>query len=160
MVMRNIAIHGFLIPLFAVCWTLRMNQLRSVVAVFLSCIGVFLLSHAPSIGAQNAAAASIRSYLGFVRNIYPGDEALPILRKTFAFTGYWLGPPPGEKSNSWSGKRELLRKQGFGFVVLFRGREENDLKKTYDAAAKSEIDAPETVDDATRDGFSPQTIIY
>ncbi len=113
-----------------------MNQLRSVVTLFLLCIGVFLLSQAPSIGAQNAAAASIRSYLGFDRNIYPGDEALPILRKTFAFTGYWLGPPPGEKSNSWSGKRELLRKQGFGFVVLFRGREEKDLKNIDDAAAK------------------------
>jgi len=160
MVMRNIAIHGFLIPLFAVCWTLRMNLWRSVVTLFLLCIGVFLLSHTRSTSAQHAAAASIRSYLGYDRNIYPGDEALPILRKTFAFTGYWLSPPPGEKSNSWSGKRELLRKQGFGFVVLFRGREEKDLKNIDDAAAKGELDARATVDAAQREGFSPQTIIY
>jgi hypothetical protein len=35
------------------------------------------------------------AYLGFDRNVYPGDDALPVLRKTFVFAGYWLGPPPG-----------------------------------------------------------------
>ncbi len=137
-----------------------MNQLRSVVTLFLLCIGVFLLSQAPSIGAQHAAAASIRSYLGFDRNDYPGDTALPILRKTFSFASYWLSPPPGEITNTWAGKRELLRKQGFGFVVLFRGREEKDLKSIEDAAVKGEQDAQATVEAAQREGFSPQTIIY
>ena len=59
-----------------------------------------------------------RSYLGFDRNIYPGDAAFPILRKTFVFTSYWLSPPPGEKTNTWLGKREFLRSLGFGFLVL------------------------------------------
>src|SRR6267143_5567909 len=49
------------------------------------------------------------AYLGFDRNIYPGDAALPALRKTFVFTSYWLSPPPGEKINTWLGKREFLR---------------------------------------------------
>ncbi|HEX6465839.1 MAG TPA: hypothetical protein VFZ99_00960, partial [Terriglobales bacterium] len=43
------------------------------------------------------------AYLGFDRNLYPGDENLALLRKTFSFTGYWLNNPPGEQSNTWLG---------------------------------------------------------
>src|SRR5712692_5001349 len=90
------------------------------------CVSVLTLSSALFIDSPNHTEVTDhkRSYLGFDRNIYPGDAALPVLRKTFTFTSYWLSPPPGEKTNTWSGKRELLRSQGFGFVVLFRGREE------------------------------------
>src|SRR5919109_3165994 len=62
-----------------------------------------------------------RYYLGFDRNDYPGDAAMKLLRRDFSFTGYWLGNPPGDTTNSWSGKRELLRSEGFGFVLLFAG---------------------------------------
>ena len=101
-----------------------------------------------------------RAYLGFDRNIYPGDDALPLLRKTFSFTGYWLSPPPGQTTNTWMGKREILRKNGFGFAVLFRGREQKDLKSLEDASAKGEEDALATVEAAQREGFGHQTIIY
>ncbi len=60
-----------------------------------------------------------RTYLGFDRNDYPGDDAMKLLRRDFAFTGYWLGSPPDDTTNSWTGKRELLRSEGFGFVLLF-----------------------------------------
>src|SRR5713226_3563088 len=118
---------------------------------------VALLIAAPT---PRPRADAARFYLGFDRNIYPGDEALPILRKTFTFTSYWLSPPPGEKTNTWSGKRELLRSQGFGFVVLFRGREEKDLKSVKDASAKGEEDAQATVEAGQREGFGSHTIIY
>jgi hypothetical protein len=36
--------------------------------------------------------------------------------------------PPGEKQNSWTGKRSLLKQQGFGFLVLFNGRLDAGLK--------------------------------
>ena len=65
-----------------------------------------------------------RAYLGFDLNIFPGNAALPVLRKTFAFTSYWLSPPPLEKTNSWVGKRELLRSQGFGFLASLPWRSE------------------------------------
>ena len=52
------------------------------------------------------------TYLGFDRNSYPGDAALPILRKTFAFTSYWISPPPGEKTNTWLGQRALALDSG------------------------------------------------
>ena len=106
------------------------------------------------------AATTKKNYLGFDRNIYPGDGALAILRKTFSFASYWLSPPPGEKANTWSGKRELLKKNGFGFVVLYRGRGENDLKSVEDASAKGETDAQATVEAAQREGFGPETIVY
>src|SRR5436853_2995941 len=83
-------------------------------------------------GAQSrvcsAPEESEKKYLGFDRNNYPGDDALPILRKTFAFSSYWISPPPGEKSNTWTRKRELLCSRGFGFVVLYQGPVAANLK--------------------------------
>jgi hypothetical protein len=99
-------------------------------------------------------------YLGFDRNIYPGDAALFILRKTFAFTSYWLSPPPGEKTNTWLGKREFLRSQGFGFLVLYRGRETRELKSLHDSTAKGTRDAQSAVFAAKAEGFAPHTIIF
>lgn len=122
-----------------------------------SALIVILLAAAIALCAQPARE---RSYLGFDRNIYPGDEALPILRKTFSFASYWLSPPPGETTNTWSGKRDILKMNGFGFVVLFRGREDEDLKSVEDAAQKGEADASATVGAAQREGFSAQSIIY
>jgi len=135
------------------------SSLRSLSAL---CVSALSFSPASSIKSPNAPAASNQShsYLGFDRNVYPGDEALSILRKTFTFTSYWLSSPPGEKINTWLGKRELLRKHGFGFVVLFRGREEKDLKSVEDASTKGQEDAQLTVQAGQREGFGPQTIIY
>src|SRR5215475_4136243 len=83
-----------------------------------------------STAAPVPAPAPADTYLGFDLNIYPGDDAMPILRKTFSFTSYWLGPPPGEKHSTWQGKRELLASQGFGFVVLFNGRDSRKIKNS------------------------------
>jgi len=101
-----------------------------------------------------------RSYLGFDRNEYPSDAALPMLRRTFAFTSYWLGPPPGEKHNTWMGKRALLQAQGFGFVVLFTGRESRTVKNATDAREKGASDAEAAARSAEREGFSKSTIIF
>jgi len=100
------------------------------------------------------------TYLGFDRNVYPGDEALPILRKTFAFASYWLSPPPGEKNNTWRGKRELLRSQGFGFVVLYRGRESRELKTQAKAKEKGALDARHAAASAKEEGFAANTVIF
>ena len=100
------------------------------------------------------------SYLGFDRNIYPGDHALPVLRKTFTFSSYWLSPPPGERINTWSGKRGLLRSQGFGFLVLFRGRNSDELRTEAVAKAKGIRDGEEAVAAAKAEGFSAGTIIF
>jgi len=101
-----------------------------------------------------------RSYLGFDRNIYPGDDAMPVLRKTFAYTSYWLSPPPGEKTNTWHGKRELLRSQGFGFLVLYRGRDSSELKTEAAAKSKGAQDGKDAVASAKAEGFPSGTIVF
>jgi hypothetical protein len=114
----------------------------------------------PTPQANTSTAARTENYLGFDRNSYPGDTALPLLRKTFSFAGFWISPPPGETDNTWVGKGALLREQGFGFVVLYRGREERELKASVDAATKGASDARDGAANAKREGFAPLTIIF
>ncbi len=71
---------------------------------------VAVIGHGVNLKAQAPSAAT---YLGFDRNDYPGDENLPLLRQTFSYTGFWLNSPPGEKSNTWTGKRQALAIGGF-----------------------------------------------
>jgi len=104
--------------------------------------------------------ASPRNYLGFDSNDYPGDDALPSLRKTFSFTSYWLGPPPGAKHSSWQGKRALLQSQGFGLVVLFDGRASRTLRNFADARQKAARDAQSAAKLAEDEGFAKGTVIF
>lgn len=99
------------------------------------------------------------SYVGFDKNTYPGDDALPALRKTFRFTGYWLNNPPGASSNTWTGKRALLKQQGFGFLVLFNGRLYAELKGK-DAAGLGKADGEATAVAAKREGFPAHVRIF
>lgn len=101
-----------------------------------------------------------RAYLGFDLNIFPGKAALPVLRKTFAFSGYWLSPPPGAKTNTWRGQRELMRAQGFGFLLLYRGPLSRELKEEAAAAEKGTADARDAASFANSEGFPPQAIIF
>ncbi|HLJ77496.1 MAG TPA: glycoside hydrolase domain-containing protein, partial [Acidobacteriaceae bacterium] len=84
---------------------------------------------------------------------------LPVLHKTFAFTGYWLNNPPGMQSNPWGGKRGTIRNAGFGFLVLFNGRLDAQLKG-QDAAALGRDDAAEAVKAARREGFPAGSVIF
>ena len=82
----------------------------------------------PEPGAQASPATSASAYLGFDRNDYPGDANLKSLRQTFSYAGFWLNQPPGEKANTWAGKRQAVQSAGFGFLVLFNGRLFSQLK--------------------------------
>src|SRR5580700_7206608 len=132
---------------------LCMNSPRCITAwLLLLCIGSLPLVRALSPGAEKTDAASKRAFLGFDRNIFPGKEALPVLRKTFTFSGYWLSPPPGEKTNTWLGQRELLRAQGFGFLLLYRGPLGRELNNEA-PAAKGTADARDAASAAKSEGF-------
>jgi len=98
--------------------------------------------------------------LGFDRNEYPGDTAMGALGKRFAFTGYWLNVPPGSAANTWTGKREMLREQGFGFLVLFNGRTEKEIKLSKDAASFGESDGRTAIESAHHEGFHADTVIF
>jgi len=126
------------------------------------CVSAFPFSSAvfTTPPATQEASAPAHYYLGFDRNIYPGDNMMPILRKTFTFTSYWLGSPPGEKANTWRGKRELLRSQGFGFLVLYRGRDSRELKSATAAKTLGSRDAKNAATAANSEGFPKNTIIF
>jgi hypothetical protein len=110
------------------------------------------------------AGEAQKSYVGFDRNDYPGDAALTALRKSFRYTSYWLNNPPGEQRNSWTGKRALLKEHGFGFLVLFNGRTDAEIKTAEsqgtDAAALGVLDGKAAADAAAREGFPPSVLIF
>jgi hypothetical protein len=121
-----------------------------------------ILSQARVSNETHAAApqAGGASYLGFDRNDYPGDAAMVELRKTFAFSGYWISPPPGESSNSWLGKRPILQAAGFGFLVLFRPQETNHPGVIENAAGMGTRDAARAVAGALDNGFPRGTVLF
>jgi hypothetical protein len=99
-------------------------------------------------------------YLGFDANDYPGDDALPGLRRTFTFSGYWLNAPPGAKTNSWTGKRAQLRKNNFGVLILFNGRLAKQLQPPLNPRDLGARDGEVAVAAAQREGFSASAVIY
>ncbi len=100
------------------------------------------------------------TYLGFDRNDYPGDASLQTLRQTFSYTGYWLNNPPGERANSWAGHRAAVEAAGFGFLVLFNGRLDAELKTVVKGTRLGQSDAQAAVAAARREGFPRTTIIF
>jgi hypothetical protein len=141
-----------------------MRNFRFIIgATILAAIGALLPLAIASLVSPRAAveaATGARAYLGYDRNVYPGDAALPVLRKTFAFSSYWLSPPPGEKTNTWVGKRELLHAQGFGFLLLYRGPDSRELKNEAAAKEKGTLDARDAATAARNEGFPPRAIIF
>ena len=101
-----------------------------------------------------------QTYLGFDRNAYPGDANLKTLRRTFAYTGYWLNNAPGETSNSWVGHRAAVESAGFGFLVLFNGRLYAQLKSETNAKRLGASDARAAASSAQREGFPKNVIIF
>src|SRR5262249_44150253 len=80
--------------------------------------------------------------------------------KTFAFTGYWLNTPPGADRNTWGSKRKILDMMGYGFLVLFNGREYSQLKAPQSATRIGASDATAAVQSAQREGFPKHAIIF
>jgi hypothetical protein len=141
---------------------MRKSFLLLTAMIFLAC-GLTLLGAREPLNDLQApvfAAPAVHSYLGFDLNQYPGDAALPLLRQTFSFSGYWLNAAPEESSNSWRGKREIVKSNGFGFLVLFNGRMERELKSVSYAKALGTRDGAAATEAARKDQFPTQTIIF
>lgn len=100
------------------------------------------------------------TYLGFDRNDYPGDENLKAMHATFSFAGYWLNNPPGEKHNTWLGKRRAVQAAGFGFLVLFNGRLDAELRNLSRGSTLGKSDAQAAISAARREGFPAGTVIF
>jgi hypothetical protein len=122
-------------------------------------LATLVVAFSPLILAQNP-----RRSLGFDRNHYPGDAALPALRQHFAFTGYWLNNPPGETTNDWIGKRSILLQNHFGFLVLYNGRLDAEIvqarRRKVTPAMLGKKDAAAAILAAQREHFPAGTILF
>jgi Domain of unknown function (DUF1906) len=115
----------------------------------------------PSARAEHLAG----EHLGFDRNDYPGDAALATLRQHFSFVGYWLTNPPRTDSNSWIGKREVLMREGFGFLLLAKGREDGEITNARNlvhatATVQGHADGAAAAAAAKREHFPAGAIIF
>lgn len=64
-------------------------------------------------------------HLGFDTNIYPGDKIMQAWKgaeSPYEWVGYYLAAPC-HKDPSWMGKRETLRKMGWGLAVIYVGQQ-------------------------------------
>ena len=61
--------------------------------------------------------------------------------------------PPGAARNTWIGHRAQLDAMGYGFLLLFNGREYAELKASGDAAGVGKRDAAAAVSTAKSEGF-------
>ncbi len=102
--------------------------------------------------------------IGFDRNDYPGDAALPLLRRHFAFAGYWLNAPPEEQASSWVGHREAMIRLGFGFVLLWNGKLDAEILQAAKAGRVPEVlgkaEAAAAVRMARAEGFPEGAVIF
>ncbi len=112
----------------------------------------------PCLAQSASKAAQAKIYLGFDRNDYPGDNLLSELHRTFAFTSYWLNNPPGAHANSWHGKRERLQRAGFGFLLLYNGRDYAHLKNLHTNPGTA--DGVQAARAAREEGFRPGSVLF
>ncbi len=123
-----------------------------------------LLLLAAAAAAQQSAPTTALQPIGFDSNNYPGDSALPILRRHFAFAGYWLTNPPGERTNPWVGKREALLRNNFGFLVLANGKTDAEISRAKrngtPPATLGARDAAKAIAAAQREHFPAHTILF
>src|ERR1700679_3791172 len=121
-----------------------------------------VLLAATAVAQQSAAPAP--QPIGFDSNNYPGDAALPILRRHFAFAGYWLTNPPGEHTDSWIGKRDILLRNNFGFLVLVNGKTDAEISRAKRSGTSSATlgarDAAKAIAAAQREHFPVHTILF
>lgn len=138
------------------------RRLLAPVASLLAMIAAVsaLIANLPELVSAQQPSQSTQVFLGFDLNNYPGDAALPILRKAFDFAGYWLSTPPEARQNNWLGKRNLLLAQKFGFLLLYNGPQSKQLKSNSQATATGAADAVRAAATAQKEGFPPRAIIF
>jgi hypothetical protein len=132
--------------------------MRRIARIIVVATVAILFQHAGVRGQGQPSASP--AYLGFDRNDYPGDENLVRLRQTLFYTGFWLNPPPGEKTNTWAGKRRVVEAAGLGFLVLYNGRPFAALKTFPNAGRLGKSDAHSAIAVAQREGFPAGTLIF
>lgn len=99
-------------------------------------------------------------YYGFDISIYPGDSQMSAFWRStpFWYTGFYLAPSPSHSfDSSWMDKRTYLKTMGYGFLVIYAGRQENWSNLT---TAQGQTDADQAISLAQQAGFPNGTYIF
>ena len=110
-----------------------------------------------SIAAPSASLAT--TWPGMDLTSYPGDAVMQSWwnNSPFYFTGFYLAPAPDHTDTSWMTKRSTLASQGWGFGILYVGRQEGWSNLTF---AQGETDAENGVSLAQSAGFPEHAILF
>ena len=103
---------------------------------------------------------AVTYYYGFDISIYPGDDEMSAFwtGTPFWYTGFYLGPVAHRNNDiSWMDKRTYLKNLGYGFLVIYFGRQQGDSGLT---AAQGRDDADDAHNLADNAGFPAGTYIF
>lgn len=108
---------------------------------------------------KKADPASADPYLGFDISGYPGDAAMSAwwANSPLFFTGFYLAPAPNHSDTSWMSKRSYLAGLGWGFAVVYVGRQAGQSNLTY---AQGQADADNAATLAGNAGFPSLATIF
>ncbi len=97
--------------------------------------------------------------MGVDQSIYPGQEVMNWLRANggFRVTGFYLGPAPQHRDQSWMGARSALAQSGWGLLPTYVGRQSDDAEL---GAAAGTVDATDAAALMKSAGFPDGGIVY
>lgn len=115
-------------------------------------------AEATQAGDSGAEPAAVYDY-GFDRLAYPGDTIMQNLwtKTSLAFTGFYLAPAPDHPDTSWMAKRATLKNMGWGFAVIYVGRQAGWTNLTY---AQGQTDGTNAANLASQAGFPANTVLF
>lgn len=100
-------------------------------------------------------------FAGFDRSDYPGDAVMAWLEgnTNLLWCGYYLRGP-SHPNQSWSGKRSLLVKEGWGLAPVYVGQETMGPGSHNVTAVQGSIDGKDACSRMTAEGFPPGSFVY
>ncbi|MEZ5403863.1 MAG: DUF1906 domain-containing protein [Bryobacteraceae bacterium] len=101
-------------------------------------------------------------YLGFDTARYQGDKIMQAWKteSPYAFTGYYL-KAPCHSDASHMGARERLAKMGWGFLIIYVGRQaEGPCSKQPVDAALGELHGRDAIAKTAAEGFAPGSVVF
>lgn len=112
------------------------------------------------LGLSIAEAATATYYFGFDRSTYPGDAVMQDwwLNTPMFWTGFYLAPAPHHSNTSWMAKRTAIHNMGWGFAVIYVGRQSGDGSLLTDAQGRSDAHNAATL--AAQAGFPNSAYIF
>lgn len=107
----------------------------------------------------------MKTFQGFDCGSYPGDAAVTAWAHAgspFSFIGFYLDAPCHTKQTfkTWSGKRAFLKSLGWGFVLVYVGRQVKGCGAGSLKATVGKSDGSDAIAKAKAEGFPAGTVLF